>query len=608
MFFLGICALFQITFLPGFLILSQFKLKKGIIQTFIFSFALSLVFNHLFVIILTHLRINYSFIYYILFITEILLFVFLSINKLHTPFEQIIINRAKEYYGYIQDRLSFNDLSRDQKFQKAVLSGLTVFFLILTVFSFSWAINHFLENIGSVFSRWDSVVSWNRWAVEWYSNTYPTSTKRYAQLIPTNFSVTYSFMRSDQIQFFAKGFTPLFAISILFILLDLGLDLKDPGYIIGIVITHYILQRFFTPFIGSGYVDVPLAFFTLTTVYTLLKTKSMDSFVMRDHYAWLGTIFAAGTALTKQNGLLVFVMYPVLVYFIIIDKEPRGNLKDKLTRLGRYFIFSFLLILPWYVFNEYRIFMGAKTNVMGLADPSRYGGYIPRFKHAVNMIGIYAYLYPFVIITLPVMDKDYRKVVYTLLLPYSLIWGFLFSKFTRNLSISLPLLGLATGLGSSGLASLVLKKISETRITKIKSSYILLTSLVLIFSASIFVPDQVLFERQTEKQKMILKEDVNRKLYAYFDRIGEYKPIFTNYPLQYLPELDKYRVEIGGFRDYDFYKKIRENNPKVDLMLIGLFRVDDRVFQEIQQQIDAGNIEVIFEESRYLFVHIKSQK
>ncbi len=606
MFFLGICAVFQITFLPGFLILRQFKLKKGIIQTFIFSFALSLTLNHVFVVLLTHFRINYSFFYYILFIAEMVAFVSFIYKDLNKSFDELIITRLNKIVGYINKRLSFNNLTRERKFQKALISGLTVFFLILTVFSFSWAFNHFINDLGSVFSRWDSVVSWNRWAGEWFSNTYPTNTKRYAQLIPTNFSVTYSFMRSDQIQFFAKGFTPLFAISILLMLLDLGLDLKDPGYIIGLVVTHYIMQRFFTPFIGSGYVDVPLAFFTLATVYTLLKTKGIDNDELRDQYAWLGSIIAAGTALTKQNGLLVFVMYPVLVYFIVIKKDATGNLNDTLIRVGKYFLLSLILILPWYVFNEYRIFMGAKTNVMGLADPSRYGGYISRFKHAINMIGIYAYLYPFVILTLPVMDKDYRKVVFTLLLPYSLIWGFLFSKFTRNLSIALPLLGLATGLGSGGLASLVSRMISKTRIIKIKSSYVILTSLVLILSASLFVPNQILIERQTEKQREILKEDVNRKLYDYFDQLGEFKPIFTNYPLQYLPELGRYRVEIGGFRDYDFYKKIRNSNPDVDLMLIGLFRVDDRVYHEIQQQIDAGNIEVIFEESRYLFVHIKN--
>lgn len=606
MFFLGVCAIFQITFLPGFLILRLFKLKKGIIQTFIFSFALSLIFNHLFVVLLTHLRINYSFLYYILFVVEMIVFGLLIIRTLNIPLDESILTRLNKYIDYVTAQLSLKDMSRERKIQKALITGVTVIFLILAVFSFSWAVNHFINNLGSVFSRWDSVVSWNRWAVEWFSNTHPTNTKRYAQLIPTNFSITYSFMRSDRIQFFAKGFTPLFAVSILLMFLDLGLDLKDSGYIVGIVATHYIMQRFFTPFIGSGYVDVPLAFFTMTTVYALLKTKNSDNVEVRDHYAWLGSFFAAGTALTKQNGLLVFVMYPVLVYFIVLKDESGGNFNDKMIRVGKYFLLSLILILPWYVFNEYRIFMGAKTNVRGLADPSRYGGYIPRFKHAINMIGIYAYLYPFVIITLPVMDKDYRKVVFTLLLPYSVIWGFLFSKFTRNLSIALPLLGMATGLGVGGLTSFVAKIISKPRILKVKSSYINISVLVLIFSASLFVPNQILIDHQTEKQRMILKEEVNRQLYAYFDQIGEYKPIFTNYPLQYLPELGKYRVEIGGFRDYDFYKKTRNNNPDVDLMLIGLFRVNDRVYREIQQQIDAGNIEVLFEESRYLFVHIKN--
>lgn len=87
MFFLGVCAIFQITFLPGFLILRMFKLKKGIIQTFIFSFALSLVFNHLFVVLLTHLRINYSFFYYILFVVEMIVFGLLIFKTLNIPLD-----------------------------------------------------------------------------------------------------------------------------------------------------------------------------------------------------------------------------------------------------------------------------------------------------------------------------------------------------------------------------------------------------------------------------------------------------------------------------------------------------------------------------------------
>jgi len=67
MFVLGMLSILQITFLPGFLILKTAKINKGIIQTLVFSFALSLISNHIFVVILTHLGINYSIFHYLLF-------------------------------------------------------------------------------------------------------------------------------------------------------------------------------------------------------------------------------------------------------------------------------------------------------------------------------------------------------------------------------------------------------------------------------------------------------------------------------------------------------------------------------------------------------------
>jgi len=49
-------------------------------------------------------------------------------------------------------------------------------------------------------------------------------------------------------------------------------------------------------------------------------------------------------------------------------------------------------------------------------------------------------------LSLPVLEKPWRWIVGLVLLPYSIIWAFLFSVFVRNLAMALPFLGAATGL------------------------------------------------------------------------------------------------------------------------------------------------------------------
>lgn len=52
MFLLGLVSIIQITLLPGLLILKIYKVNKGFIQNLVLSFALSLIFNHIFVVLL----------------------------------------------------------------------------------------------------------------------------------------------------------------------------------------------------------------------------------------------------------------------------------------------------------------------------------------------------------------------------------------------------------------------------------------------------------------------------------------------------------------------------------------------------------------------------
>ena len=98
-----------------------------------------------------------------------------------------------------------------------------------------------------------------------------------------------------------------------------------------------------------------------------------------------------------------------------------------------------------------------------------------------------------------------------------------------------------------------------------KSQIVLGSIVVLIIGAALLVPSSTLIDLQTNNQKLILEPEVNQLIYQHFDE-----------------------------KDY----------PDVKYMLISLYKDNDEVVAEIQQEIKQGNYELIFSKNRYMFVHI----
>lgn len=607
MFLFGLMSVIQITILPGVLILKAFNIKRGIVQRLVFSFALSLIANHLIVFAITAIGLDISITYYVIFAIELILLILLYISALKNPIGRSIHGKVSDISNYLSSISVIQKEDRQNSLEKSVRGILTGTLIVLALSSIWWAFKVWYTNIDSVFTQWDAIVSWNRWATEWFSGTFPTHTKRYAQLIPTNFAVSYAFIRSTQIQFFAKSYMPLFNLFILLLMFELGVETKNVGYFAGVVATRYIMKKFLGNYISSGYVDVALAFFAFITVYTLLKAKNNSSPKQRLNYLGLGGIFAAGAALTKQNGILIFVIYPIIAYAIILHNSDILSRKEKLLYIGKWFGISLCIILPWYIFNEYRILTGINdTNIFFLAVDRHEGrNLLERFIRATGLLEEYVYLYPFILLLLPFLDSAIVWISLTILIPYSLIWAFAFSTFPRNLSIALPLLGLVTGMGIQKIIGFGEKLIVKAKIEQIKVFIFAIIVIVAIISASLYVADSALVEHQEEQQKDILLSSINHKIYDYFEERGEFKPIMTNYPIQYLPGMEELQINIGNFADYDFYHWVIENHPEARLMLVFEDRADDQVLEEIENELENGNFELIFEDGKYMFIEIK---
>ncbi len=607
MLLLGLLSILQITLLPGLLILKAFDLKPGFIHKLIFAFALSLIANHLIVFGITTIGVNISYAMYAILVIEVILFSKLYGGALVNSIGSTISSKYSAVFEYIQSLRLFQKENSRQSFSQITVNIIGVLFSVLAVASIWWAIRVWFINIDSVFVEWDAIVSWNRWATEWFSGEFPTGTSRYAQLIPTNFAISYAFLGGTQIQFFAKSMMPLFNLFILVLMFELGLETRNPGYFAGVVATRYIMKKFLGSYIASGYVDVALAFFTFITIYTLLKAKCTSNQNQQLSYVAVGALFAAGTALTKQNGLFVLAVYPFLAYWLIARNWSSLTRKGQFIQLTKWFGISLVIVLPWYLLNEYRILVGAnETNIAYLAIERHQGrNLMERFVRAMGLLEEYVFLYPFILFLLPFLESAVVWISLTILIPYSLIWALAFSTFPRNLSIALPLLGLVTGLAAQKVIQFGGKFLDKIKIEQLKLYIVAVLTIIIIIIGSLFVRDAILVEHQQEQQKDILLRSINHKIYDYFEENGQYEPIMTNYPIQYLPGLEEMQIDIGNFADYNLYHWVIDNHPEARLMLVFEDPADEQVLSEIGDELEAGNYELIFKDGKYMFIEIK---
>ncbi|MFH0996859.1 MAG: hypothetical protein V1844_15395 [Pseudomonadota bacterium] len=189
----GLTALIQVTVLPGWLVVSRFGTGTLLIDV-LAALVVSLVatFNIAFLLQLTgaYDRIALS----VIVIGEILLLTLLNrrntgvVTKLPVPLRLWTRN------GFLVAN---------------IIALVIMLWFVMRMLLVLWS------HVPGVFEEWDAVVSWSRWAVDWYEGHWPVETYGYPQLVPVMWSVTYLWLGSDQIEIFSRAMMGLFPIAIL---------------------------------------------------------------------------------------------------------------------------------------------------------------------------------------------------------------------------------------------------------------------------------------------------------------------------------------------------------------------------------------------------------
>jgi hypothetical protein len=618
---LGILSIFQLVFLPG-LIVSRLVKVRGTGNIILISLALSPIINYLFVVIATTLGLYTQLGTLIFFGVELLLIFYFYLPILKKNPGQI--RDAQTPRSFFREYLN---TIKNPGWVGLILKGVLVMAFLASVFCILYYGILYGPRITSVFTAWDAVVSWDRWAVDWAHNHFPGSTWHYPQLIPANWSLTYQFMNDARIKFFAKGYMGWMEIFILLIPFILGVNKRQVGYFIGVVITAGL--QLFMGSRGNGYVDSSVAFFALSSVACLIIAQQEPDHA-EPKYVYLGAVIAAGAAITKQAGLWAAVAYPFLMFFSF-KRENRKSLYRYLP--GIIGIYA-LIIFPWYGYKEYQVSIGRDgSEIMSTTTLATQGrSLFQRIGHSLGLIqtklsyrmipGEWVMILLGLLMLIACGDGFFLPLFGWFIVPFYLIWAIYFSYDTRNFNMVVPLVGLTAGIGAQKVIEWM-EKIKSRPLSKslpfanqpkrshrfqgfnkpfisFKIGYLVIPVLA-IFLLPLIYTNADMVNTSVAMQKEMGNSQVNDNIYAYQAQYGLQGKILTDYQyLGFLPGLQDNYQWADSSDPTSFIEQV--NEPQVRYALLNTEWISPEVANYVRQNIISGSMKTIFEEGPYWFV------
>ncbi|MCX6055653.1 MAG: hypothetical protein NTZ74_12215 [Chloroflexi bacterium] len=614
---LGIISLLQLTILPGLIITRLVKLR-GFWENLLLAIGLSPLVNYFFVLIVMVLGIyNQTTTHIFLEIETLILFILLFPLFLNKSTRR---NPKQYFHDFLVDFFAFEK----QKKEPGIVV-FKIFFLAGAIGVILYYVFIYGTQYSSVFSTWDAVISWNRWAVDWFRSQLPADTTFYPQLMPINWSMAYQMIGDTRIQFFAKTYMGFIEIFVLLTLFVLGLIKQKLGFFIGVTFTGWL--QFALGSQGSGYMDTPVSFWGLLSIICLLFTNNDQE---GKKYIFFGAVFAAMAGITKQAGLWIAVVYPIFLYF---------QRKDTITKKSKSPYFMILLtylviILPWYAYIEYRVFFGQSFSnlpyILTLSSQgSDYWGTIAhafillfeKIAHSSNTAGIFTLIILGVLISFSFCEKWFKRIGILIIIPFFISWVIIFSYDIRNINLIVPFVGMVAGVGLEQIiyqyypvfskrTVQFLIKCHKSKIAKFISSILtflrpikkylsiwpllvifILVPLVLFFFLPTRYSDSYLLEKSIAKQKLIGGSRLNQVLYEYKANHPLNGKILTDYQyLNFMPGFEGY-YEYGYPNSEYFIQQF--NDPQIGYLLINTTNMSQLVKTYVDQLLEKGEISIL---------------
>jgi hypothetical protein len=335
MIILIILGLLQALILPG-LICSYYLKNINFADRILLASTLSLISNYVIVWCLYLLGIYSQTSLLVLIAVELLL-----LFKLRSSFRADLKQAAQCVYTFIVNAI-----------KTKAISAYGLFFILFCIYYF-----YLLKTNGflTVFTHWDAVVSWNRWAVELYEGTFQGS-RGYPLAVPILFSIIYGISNETNVQTLAKYICVYWPFLGGVALFCCGLHVPKIKNVFAVssFFYLYLLSKgsYTVDFIFSGLMDPFMAAFGAIFIHHALWVTAQQNIERLEYkkIVALGLLSIAGGALVKMTGIvLLFDFIVVTGCLIFYDKQ--------LQQHKRYFLLFFfgvlVLAIHWYALTTF---------------------------------------------------------------------------------------------------------------------------------------------------------------------------------------------------------------------------------------------------------------
>jgi hypothetical protein len=596
-------ALAQVAFLPGYLVTRWLRLDDGFVKTWVSSFGISLVVNYHLTLLLTFARLYER--------TALCAIIALEILALSRALRAPSARTRGETAGSPLTRF----LCPERDGAVTTVSKRRLVLLFVGVAPILYFTTFLPGAFTTIFSGYDALVSWNRWAMDWTNGRFPAWTMHYPQLIPANWSMLYGIV-GNELQFLPKGLSVFFPATTVLMLVDLGLRKTRTEYMLAAALTGVLMSESGGMYIASGYADLPIAFFALAPIYLLSCAEGeRDGSRVRAHIA-AATICVVGCGLTKQAGFYLAAVFPLILYLFMRDRfRAIGEMRILPTALVVVCVFL-LFIVPWQVYEEIQVLQGFEVRESVMASGVHHGRTFP--ERAIRAWTIWeAHLTTplacFVALAVGLSLVFRRELPITLLItiPFTAIWTLLFSYDRRNLALAHPFIGISAGMGAVAGWNWLCALWERRRMPKHMATG--LAALVVLALAMPWILREEILAAHDRQLRNLGQKELNEVLYAYHAQHGFEGKILTNYRLlSVLPELNEFvyfdrqakATEFWPFRDPEALKSVLKDRRHDIRYIVVLKPADWQITKLLKDGIDRRELQVIYRTRKGLIVRL----
>lgn len=197
-------------------------------------------------------------------------------------------------------------------------AGRTLFFGVLTI-ALGVTFVVALRPIGDIFTAWDALASWNRWATELSDNRYNPMNTAYPIMMPALWSLIYEAQSTTAIWFFSRAILSVIPLAVVALVAYAGLRhgiIPFLALFVALLFGFILKEPLF-----SGYMDQPSAVLGVACLLAAVLALWEADERRRNELLTLSVITAAIAVLTKQHAIFAAFSVCSLVGVLAVRRQ-----------------------------------------------------------------------------------------------------------------------------------------------------------------------------------------------------------------------------------------------------------------------------------------------